>query len=259
MERASKHELATWLPRIHAANEQFRSELGRVKFNALGLACNLLAAPRVARKSLLSRAGSTAARPSLQCPWLPYWPALEAKPLHRANDYSWTKALRQATNDIRSELACVSDGFGRAHYDSDLNEKPWHAYYFFLHGRPNAAHLAACPRTREALEEVPHNSLHVCFSALEPGASLHPHTGPTNASLTAHLGLVNCARTSLWVAGQEAQYRESEILIFDDSFIHWVDNAGTERRYTLMITFWHPELNALERQLLHRAVRTVKG
>ncbi len=259
MKPTSKHDLAIWLPRIQATNDRFRSELGRVRFNALGLACNSLAAPRIVRKRLLSKATATTGRPPLQCPWLPYWPALDAKPLHRADDHSWTKALRQASNDIRAELARVSDSFGRAHYDSDLNEKPWHTYYFFLHGRPDAAHLAACPRTREALEEVPHNGLHVCFSALEPEASLHPHTGPTNASLTAHLGLVNCAGTSLWVGGEEAQYREDEILVFDDSFIHWVNNAGTERRYTLMITFWHPELNALERQLLYRAVRTIKG
>ena len=182
-QRASKHDLMHWLPRIHAANDQFRGELGRVRFGALGFASKVLAAPRLIRKALSSGSRPTKRRPQLQCPWLPYWPALDAKPLHKAADHSWVQVLRQASGDIRAELSRVSDSFGRAHYDSDLNEKPWHTYYFFLHGRPNHTHLIACPRTSEALSLVPHNGFHVCFSALEPGAALHPHTGPTNASL----------------------------------------------------------------------------
>ncbi len=36
----------------------------------------------------------------------------------------------------------------------------------------------------------------------------------------------------------------------DDSFVHWVEDTGLKVRYTLMVTFWHPEMNMLERALL---------
>jgi aspartyl/asparaginyl beta-hydroxylase (cupin superfamily) len=245
--------LDTWLPRIRQTNLDFRAEVGQAKYGAVSLASQALAAPRTLRKMMAGR--SPQPRPELQCPWLPYWPRLTAKPLHSENDYAWTEVLRQANQDIRQELLQVQARFGLARYDSEFNPTRWHTYYFFLHGRPNTEHLAACPRTHKALEQVPHNGFHVCFSALEPGGSLHPHTGPTNASLTAHLGLLDCAGSSLWVGGETAQYRDGRVLVFDDSFVHWVDNVGSKRRYTLMITFWHPELSALERAFLSQVVK----
>ena len=248
-------EILSWIPRIDAANAAFRTDAGSVKLGVLALASRLLAAPRTLRKLVY---GKGQGRAPFQNPWLPYWPALTAKPLQSQYDHAWTGILRQASDDIRAELHRVCDSFGPARYDSDFNVKPWRTYYFYLHGRANDQNLAACPRTREVLAQVPHNSMHVCFSALEPGGALHPHTGPTNASLTAHLGLENCAGTTLWVAGETAEYQDNEVIVFDDSFVHCVENSGSKTRYTLMITFWHPELNAIERQLLYRVVRTVK-
>lgn len=255
MHERAEELLQSWLPKIEQANREFRSEVGPLAYTTFAGACIMLAAPRLIRKALKGRPPAARGRPALQLPWLPYWPGLDARPVHDATSYPWTRVLRQASADIRAELMNVCGSFGRARYDSEFNAKPWHTYYFYLQGRELPDHLAACPRTREALAEVPHNSLHVCFSAIEPQGSLHPHTGPTNASITAHLGLLNCAGTRLWVAGQTVSYHDDDVLVFDDSFVHWVDNTGAERRYTLMITLWHPELNALERQLLYRAVR----
>jgi len=42
----------------------------------------------------------------------------------------------------------------------------------------------------------------------------------------------------------------------DDSLVHWVEHAGSRVRYTLMVTFWHPDLNAFERSFLGLALRT---
>lgn len=167
------------------------------------------------------------------------------------------EALRQASADIRNELWQVCDTFSRSEFQADARaEKDWNTYLFYSRGRPRPDHLQACPRTAEVLAQTPHNGIHVCFSAMEPGGTLTPHTGVTNGALTAHLGLANCDKAELWVGGQTARYREDEVLVFDDSFVHWVQNDGTEKRYTLMLTFPHPELNLLERELIYRAIRT---
>jgi aspartyl/asparaginyl beta-hydroxylase (cupin superfamily) len=165
--------------------------------------------------------------------------------------------LKGKALEIQKELHEVIGSFERARYDSDTNPKPWQTFYFYLEGRAVPENLARCPVTKTTLKEIPHNGLHVCFSAIQPGSSLNPHTGPTNASLTAHLGLANCKDSILSVAGQKRKYQEGEVLIFDDSFIHSASNHGSRTRYTLMITFWHPELNSLEISVLKQAVRSI--
>jgi len=250
-------ELEHWLENIRAGNAAFRNEVGSAKLALFNLASQLLAAPRILRKAM-SGTSEPESPTDLQWPWLPRWPALTALPLHDSRQHAWTEYVRRACDDIREELFRVREVFARARYDSDLNSKQWNTYYFYLHGRANNEHLAACPRTAEVLSKVPHNGLHVCFSAIEPGGSLHPHTGPTNASLTAHLGLANCAGARIWVSGTAADYRDDKVLIFDDSFVHWVENGGVAIRYTFMITFWHPDLNLLERGFLRRVLGTVR-
>ena len=37
------------------------------------------------------------------------------------------------------------------------------------------------------------------------------------------------------------------MIVFDDTFLHWVEHKGTETRFTLMVTFFHPDLSAIER------------
>ena len=242
------------LARIRAGTADFRENVGGANIRLFTAAGRLLAAPRL----IVSCAG---ARPAadvptdLQMPWLPSWPGLAATPLHDPLNHPWTRRLREAAPEIREELAAVRESFARARYDSDDNEKPWNTFYFYLEGRPNRENLSSCPRTAAVLQSIPHNAFHVCFSALEPGGSLQLHTGPTNASLTAHLGLESCAGARLTVADRTAEYRDGEVLVFDDSFVHGVENSGSAVRYTLMVTFWHPQLSFLERAFLRHVIR----
>lgn len=246
--------LANGLSEAHAAKARFRQEVGRLKFGLLAVAVNLLAAPRLLVQ-LLSGRRSQAPDRQFQVPWLPHWPGLSARALHDARDHPWLEIVRAAQPEILAELLAVQQSFLLARYASDQNTKPWTTYYFFLEGRPVAEHLAACPRTADVLSKVPHNGFHVCFSAIEPGGSLVPHTGPTNASLTAHLGLLDCSGARLFVPGASVEYRDGEAFVFDDSFLHWVEHAGPRTRYSLMITFWHPQLSDLERVFLGWIVR----
>lgn len=239
---------------VHAAIERFRRQIGIIRFWLLAIGIWLLAALRCAWRRIVRRDRSPTSAP-LQLPWLPHWPGLLARPVHDCRDHPWTGLLRESADDIRRELQAVEESFRLARYASERNPRPWMTYYFYLEGRPVAGHLAACPRTAAVLARIPHNGFHVCFSAIEPGASLEPHTGPTNAGLTAHLGLRDCDGARLWVADTFADYRDGDAFVFDDSFVHWVEHAGTRTRYTLMITFWHPELSALERLFLGTVVR----
>jgi aspartyl/asparaginyl beta-hydroxylase (cupin superfamily) len=239
---------------VRDTNAAFRRHAGPLRMHGFRTLQGLLSAPRLLGQAGRGRRPLQMA-PEFQIPWLPPWRGLTAKPVHDNRDFAWTKLVREAAPAIRAELNAVRTAFQGARYDSGLNPKPWMTYYFYLEGRPVAEHLAACPKTAAVLSQLPHNSFHVCFSAIEPGGSLHAHTGPTNASLTCHLGLIDCAGARLWVGDTVVDYRDDEVFVFDDSYVHWVEHAGPRTRYTLMITFWHPELSWPERACMGRLVR----
>lgn len=248
-------DLAPWLERIAARQSQVRQDVGVAKLALSGAVATGLSAPRRLQAGLRGR--SEVILPRLQLPWFPLWPGLVGKPVHDPAEFPWTTMLRDAWTEIRAEMAAVRQRFQRAAYDSDINAKPWNTYYFYLRGRALPEHLRECPRTADVLARLPANRFHVCFSAIQPNGSLAPHTGPTNTSLTVHLGLENCQGARLFVADQVIDYRDGDVLIFDDSYVHWVEHTGTQTRCTLMITIWHPGLSSLERAYLNAAARVV--
>ena len=84
--------------------------------------------------------------------------------------------------------------------------------------------------------------LFVKFYFLKPGARLRPHVG-THGRLAAHLGLVvpeGCC--SLTVGGQKREWREGEVMVFDDTFVHEAVNEGDKPRVVLAVFFLHPDL-----------------
>jgi aspartyl/asparaginyl beta-hydroxylase (cupin superfamily) len=248
----SAAELAPWIDRVKARRNIVRDEIAPREVKILMLASRVLSAPRRALKALR---GVKEQQSEFQLPWIPAFAGLAPQPFHDPSRFPWVRSLEDSVDDIRRELHEVQRNFGRAAYDSDRNVKTWKTFYFYLNGKPVAEHLDACPKTKALLAQIPLNGLHVCFSAIEPGGILQPHTGPTNASLTAHLGLEGCEGSAIWVAGEKRPYVEGKVLLFDDSFVHWVEHTGDKVRYTLMVTFWHPEMNALERAMLAALLR----
>ena len=83
---------------------------------------------------------------------------------------------------------------------------------------------------------------------------MHPHTGPTNCRLRAHLGLSvdkgDEARMRLRVADKTLRWREGEIFVFDDSFEHEVRHDGERERLVLIVDLWHPDLSEEQRRTL---------
>merc|ERR1719510_1098881 len=97
----------------------------------------------------------------------------------------------------------------------------------------------------------------VKFSVMKSGTHVHPHSGPTNCRLRAHLGLKvpvnkNKNSTVLRVANKYLHWSDGEIFVFDDSFDHevWHENENNEVRIVLIMDLWHPQLSAEKRASL---------
>lgn len=112
-------------------------------------------------------------------------------------------------------------------------------------------------RTRRALEplldadRLPRGS--VVISILKPGASLVPHSGPSNHRLRLHLALEAPEEGAFITVGDPNHaantrlYRPGRCLVFDDSFLHSVANRGDVDRVVLLVDVWHPALSVVDR------------
>ena len=65
----------------------------------------------------------------------------------------------------------------------------------------------------------------VLFSLLKPGTHLRPHCGPTNARLTAYLGMVVPKGCQVRAGEEWKSLQEGKCFVFDDSWEHEVRRA----------------------------------
>lgn len=204
----------------------------------------------VAKLASLGRAGKEIKTPDVQqIPWLNIWPKLRGQPFHSPSVLTNSELVQNEWAEIQKELEnlIVSEegGFERAIYDG-FGGVPWKTCYFELFGQRNKRLHELCPKTSALLATLPDNHMHTCFSCIEPGATLPPHVGPSNAWLVGHLGILNCEDTHIFSGLTHKRFKTGEWLILDDSYVHGVVNRGTKPRFTLMVTFHHPDLGGFE-------------
>lgn len=145
----------------------------------------------------------------------------------------------------------------------------WTQFDLFVRGQKKIENCAKAPLTCsliEAIPEVRHNRRgQVKFSVMKSGTHVHPHSGPTNCRLRAHLGLqipkvnkqltegpAKSNSTVLRVADQYLHWADGKMFVFDDSFDHevWHYNESNEPRVVLILDLWHPDLSAEKRASL---------
>ncbi len=205
-------------------------------------------------------------------------PRLPAIPFYDRAMFPWAAALEAKTDAIREELkaALATEGREFAPYIAyrpgdpvnqwaDLNHSTrWSHYSLWRGGIADEAHLAACPQTRAALEEVDMASIeglcpNAMFSALAPHTEIPPHTGETNARLVVHLPLIVPEKCTYRVGYEHREWKVGEILVFDDTLEHTARNDSDELRVVLIFDIWNPLIPVAEREMvrtLARASRT---
>mmetsp|Transcript_25124 Transcript_25124/g.39166 ORF Transcript_25124/g.39166 Transcript_25124/m.39166 type:complete len:286 (-) Transcript_25124:61-918(-) len=135
----------------------------------------------------------------------------------------------------------------------------WNVLYFYHNFMPNVGNMGKFPVLTSVLKQFGEEFLGgmVCFSSIEPGTCIVPHTGPSNMRLTCHLGIVGCQNVEVQVGVKKSFYQDAKCVVFDDSFIHQVQHKGTDRRITLMLDCWHPSLTPLEKSVWSGVMQNV--
>ncbi len=181
--------------------------------------------------------------------------------------FRWIPDLEEQTDAIRAELqALLPTAAARERvFDSAELEAQnlrgqdvapsWNGYYFYRHGERRDDNCAACPVTAAALDALPLSRVRehgpeVLFSVFTAGTHLLPHRGVTNARLVAHLPLIVPPDCALRVADEIHEWREGEVVVFDDTYEHEAWNRSNRTRVVLIFDLWNPFLTDVERAAL---------
>jgi aspartyl/asparaginyl beta-hydroxylase (cupin superfamily) len=203
-----------------------------------------------------------------QQPAVFYYPYLSQRQFFERDEFEWAEKLEAATPAIREELVTLlGDGADFRPYVEDKPNRPakpfhhlnndssWTALYLWRDGKLVQEIADRCPRTVEALRQVPLSHIGertpaVLFSRLEAGAHIPPHSGMLNCRLICHLPVIVPEGCWLRVGNEIREWEEGKLLIFDDSIEHEAKNPSDELRIILLFDIWRPELTETERQAI---------
>jgi len=203
----------------------------------------------------------------LQQPTSYFFPGLPQRPYYERSELPWAKAIEAQAPAIRDELLAYmaggADGFSpymvsdptrpRSDYHGLVDNPDWSTLYIWEKGGrvPGLAeHFARTLAAVEALD-LPHITVRapsILFSRLAAGARIPPHHGVMNARLICHLPLIVPPGCGFRVGGEVREWREGELLVFDDSVEHEAWNLGSSERIILIFDVWRPELDPDERR-----------
>lgn len=177
-------------------------------------------------------------------------------------------AVEAAAPAIRAELAPLLpqlDRVPRLHeidpaqgHLSGEDDRAWRTLFVHLHrAGDRLPNRNLFPRTVAAIHRIP-GVFQAFFSILAPGTSVAPHEGPYLGYLRYHLPLVVPREDPprLRVRDQDHVWREDIGVLFDDSWVHSVENHAEEPRVVLVIDvarpmpWWAHGLNMAARALL---------
>ena len=203
----------------------------------------------------------------LQRPGGYLYPDLPQRRYYERAEFPWAADIEAAAGAMREELIAllaagadcftpymVNDPTRPQHDAHGLVDNPeWSTLYLWQNGRPVDEHVAHCPKTFEAVTrlDVPHITTRapsILFSRLSPGARIPPHAGMLNARLICHLPLIVPPGCGFRVGGETREWKEGQLLVFDDTVEHEAWNDGTSDRIILIFDIWRPELSEVERR-----------
>lgn len=126
----------------------------------------------------------------------------------------------------------------------------WKRFYLKWYGDDLPSAQQLCPRTVELLRRIPTVKA-AMFASLPPGARLVRHRDPYAGSLRYHLGLItpNDPACFIEVDGQRYHWKDGEVVMFDETYIHYAENTTGHPRIILFADIERPVYTPVVRWL----------
>lgn len=185
--------------------------------------------------------------------------AVPNKPILDLKDFPELDALKANWEIIRDEAKRLyEEGHIKPsdkHNDLAFNtffKRGWKRFYLKWYDdmMPSAQQL--CPKTCELVRSIP--SVNAALFALLPGKSkLGEHRDPFAGSMRYHLGLMtpNSDDCRIYVDGNPYAWRDGEAILFDETYIHSVNNDTDQVRVILFCDVVRPLRTPIARGINH--------
>jgi beta-hydroxylase len=167
------------------------------------------------------------------------------------------KVLQEHWQEIREEAMRLDDQ-GSIKAASTYNDigfnsffrTGWKRFYLKWYGDDLPSAKQMCPRTVELLNQIPGIKA-AMFASLPPGARLVRHRDPYAGSLRYHMGLItpNDPACFIDVDGERYHWRDGEVVMFDETYIHYAENTTDKPRIILFADVERPVYTSVVRWL----------
>lgn len=157
--------------------------------------------------------------------------------------------------DIRAEFDCLASDDFVPWPESQLYEFGWKAFGFMALGHRLEANCDRCPRTTEALAQIP-GVVTAGFSLLAARARIRPHRGYTSSVYRLHLGVKVPPECGIKVDGETRTWAEGKVLAFDDTTEHSAWNNSDSDRAVLLLDVLRP---GAELEVTPEALQALEG
>ncbi len=174
--------------------------------------------------------------------------AVPARPILERRGFPQLDLLQANWQTIREEaLSLFDEGHIRAaqrsndaSFDSFFRQG-WKRFYLKWYGEPLASAEALCPKTVALLQSIPSIKA-AMFATLAPNSKLNRHRDPFAGSLRYHLGLItpNSRDCRIFVDGEEHAWGDGKDVVFDETYVHWVENKTDQTRVILFADVERP-------------------
>lgn len=120
-------------------------------------------------------------------------------------------------------------------------EPEWTRLYLKWFNKVDPTGSKLCPKSTAIINSMPNVKL-AMFSVLKPGAKVLPHTGPYRGCIRLHMGLItpNSNDCFINVDGKTYSWRDGEVILLDDSYLHHVENNTDKYRVILLCDILRP-------------------
>lgn len=187
----------------------------------------------------------------------------EATPWREPSEMPWAKDLTEITPILQSELAAargVALEWESASYEAIAPD--WRVIHLWQNGQWLDDAERLFPESVVALRELMANhglrlnrmqNVACGIARLPAGSAISPHCDGNVLGLTCHLGLVvPPAGCTISVGGETRSWAEGELLLFDTTFTHSVENISPQDRFILMLNVLRPGVDEHESAALQR-------
>lgn len=197
-------------------------------------------------------------------PTLFFFPGIRSSPFWKSNELKSVKILQENYPIIKKEYIEANENkyfqlendYKLRDHEHSLHKGNWEWSSYISKGTKQDSFKNVFPLTHEILESIDDKIIdlpfsYCFFSRLAPSSSISAHYGPCNIRLRIHLALDIPDNCFIRVAEQETKWEEGKCLVFDDTYLHEVQNNNKSRnRSILLLDIWHPDINIEEKEAI---------